>query len=159
MPKPIQVATAAIAVRTFAEAEGQWMLLLQQRSASREFPLHWECPGGKLEEHESPAEAVRRELMEELDIDVGEVCPRPIVVCAFNRPVGRVAYDVGLYLVVLDAVCLEQIHVRDAVGVGLFPLDAIYTMVCVPSCYTLAAQINRMGGLARVAETYLKESL
>jgi 8-oxo-dGTP diphosphatase len=47
-------------------------LLACQRCASAQFPLKWEFPGGKLEPAESPSEALRRELKEELGIEARE---------------------------------------------------------------------------------------
>ncbi len=47
-------------------------VLICQRNAASEFPLKWEFPGGKIEVGESPAEALRRELREELAIEVLE---------------------------------------------------------------------------------------
>lgn len=47
-------------------------VLICQRSAKSKFPLKWEFPGGKLEAGESPAEALVRELREELAIEVLE---------------------------------------------------------------------------------------
>lgn len=41
-------------------------VLLQQRSRNRNFPMTWECPGGKTEGKETLIETVRRESFEEV---------------------------------------------------------------------------------------------
>jgi 8-oxo-dGTP diphosphatase len=46
------------------------LVLACQRKKSVRYPLKWEFPGGKLEEHELPQHALVRELREELAIDV-----------------------------------------------------------------------------------------
>ena len=64
-PKPLRV-VAGLLYR-----EGK--LLICQRRKSAVFPLKWEFPGGKIEPGETPADALHRELNEELDIDAGDV--------------------------------------------------------------------------------------
>lgn len=51
------------------EKEGQ--LLAVQRSPRMRHPLKWEFPGGKVEKGESPEQALRREIREELCIEIG----------------------------------------------------------------------------------------
>ena len=63
-PKAIEV-VAGLIVR-----DGR--VLICQRSATSKFPLKWEFPGGKVETGENPSAALRRELREELAIDVEE---------------------------------------------------------------------------------------
>lgn len=47
-------------------------LLIQQRRAGTDCAGQWEFPGGKLEPGETPEQALRRELQEELSIIIGE---------------------------------------------------------------------------------------
>ena len=60
--KSIQVACAII------ETGGK--VLSTQRGESMSLPLKWEFPGGKINNGESPEECLKRELSEELGIEV-----------------------------------------------------------------------------------------
>jgi len=53
-------------VAAIIEREGK--ILVGQRTPGQSHPLQWEFPGGKVEAGETPAEALRRELEEELAI-------------------------------------------------------------------------------------------
>jgi len=53
-------------VAAIIEREGK--ILVGQRTAQQAYPLQWEFPGGKVEAGETPAEALVRELEEELAI-------------------------------------------------------------------------------------------
>ena len=48
-------------------------ILLSQRSAEKSFPLQWEFPGGKIEEGENSGGALKRELFEELNIEIDKI--------------------------------------------------------------------------------------
>lgn len=45
-------------------------ILIAQRKATDRVPLMWEFPGGKIEEGETPEECLKREIKEELNIDI-----------------------------------------------------------------------------------------
>lgn len=49
-------------------------ILCAQRGETKALPLKWEFPGGKIEKGESPQEALRREIIEEVHckIEIGE---------------------------------------------------------------------------------------
>jgi 8-oxo-dGTP diphosphatase len=63
-------------VAAILEREGR--ILICRRTPSQSHPLKWEFPGGKVEPGESPAQALARELDEELGITqaVGEEITR-----------------------------------------------------------------------------------
>ncbi len=56
-------------------------VLIQRRPAHKNYGGMWEFPGGKLEAFETPEMALRRELKEELDIEVNIHHMKP---CGFN---------------------------------------------------------------------------
>lgn len=56
-----------LVVAAVIERDGK--ILIGQRRQDDRHPLKWEFPGGKVEQHEIPRDALKRELMEELDID------------------------------------------------------------------------------------------
>lgn len=45
-------------------------ILVTQRGEKMKLPLKWEFPGGKLEENESEIECIKREIKEELNIEI-----------------------------------------------------------------------------------------
>ena len=50
------------------------LLLLRDNKIDIPFPNMWDIPGGKIEESETPEEAIRREMMEEMSINnLGEI--------------------------------------------------------------------------------------
>lgn len=62
MSNPIPVVCALI--------EHDDRLLLAQRPAHKHLPLKWEFPGGKVEPGEKPADAIVREIREELGCEI-----------------------------------------------------------------------------------------
>jgi 8-oxo-dGTP diphosphatase len=50
--------------------ERDGLVLAAQRSAAMALPLKWEFPGGKIDAGESPEECLRREIVEELGMQV-----------------------------------------------------------------------------------------
>ncbi len=69
MPAPRLEVAAAVILR----ADGKF--LLAQRPAGKVYAGYWEFPGGKVENGESAEAAVKRELHEELGIDVERAFP------------------------------------------------------------------------------------
>ncbi len=72
MSRPILLVAAAALVDTDNR------VLITRRPAGRPMAGLWEFPGGKVEPGETPEGALRRELHEELGIDVCPTCLSPL---------------------------------------------------------------------------------
>ena len=62
-----------VAVGVLIDAEGRF--LLTSRPEGKVYAGYWEFPGGKLEPGETVEQALRRELSEELGIEIGPAQP------------------------------------------------------------------------------------
>jgi len=87
-------------------------ILIGQRKAGQRHELKWEFPGGKVEPGESPREALRRELQEELDIvaTVGAEIARYEHAYRGRPPILLIFYRVSRYQGELRNQVFEQIR-------------------------------------------------
>ena len=72
-PTPSPRTPVDVAVGVLIDAQARF--LLTSRPAGKVYAGYWEFPGGKLEPGESVAQALRRELHEELGITIAAVEP------------------------------------------------------------------------------------
>jgi 8-oxo-dGTP diphosphatase len=71
--EPVDVAVGVLVERASDGTEGRF--LMTTRPAGKVYAGYWEFPGGKLEPGESVEAALRRELHEEIGIEIGAVHP------------------------------------------------------------------------------------
>ena len=93
--------------------------LVTRRSAAMSAPLKWEFPGGKVEPGESPEGALRREVREELhiEIEVGHL---------LGRGEGRVGRDREIRLAVYAATWLSgDLELTEHHELGWFAPDEL----------------------------------
>lgn len=69
-------------VSAVALVDVEGLVLLGKRPKGKHMEDKWEFPGGKVEQGETPEQALIRELKEELDIDVEESCLAPFTFIA-----------------------------------------------------------------------------
>lgn len=79
MAKLLIVAAAAL-----IDADGR--VLVARRPAGKAMAGLWEFPGGKLNEGESPEDALVRELREELGIEARAACMAPVAFASHPTP-------------------------------------------------------------------------
>jgi 8-oxo-dGTP diphosphatase len=120
-PKPaIQVVAGAL-----VSLQGQ--ILIAQRPKGKHMAGGWEFPGGKIDQGETPLAALRRELEEELDIQVQKA--EYLVSCDHEYP-DRVVH-LELWLVTefkgepkpLDHQALRWVNVDQLATADLLPAD------------------------------------
>ena len=73
MKGPQQPRVVHVVAGVISDADGR--VLLAQRPAGRHLAGGWEFPGGKLEPGEAPFDGLRRELREEIGIEVESATP------------------------------------------------------------------------------------
>lgn len=115
--KTVKVVAAVIRA---VNKDGEPIIFATQRGYG-EFKDGWEFPGGKIEEGETPQEALKREIMEELDteISVGEL----IDTIEYDYPTFHLSMDCFWCEVVKGNLVLKE--AEDAKWLGKDELDKV----------------------------------
>ena len=148
--RPVDVAVGILIRRDGA-------LLLASRPEGKPYPGYWEFPGGKIEPGETVAHALRRELHEELGIDLRAVMPWVVRVHDYPHALVRLFF---CRVLEWDG----EPHAREGQRFGFFALDALPAPLLpatipvlrgleLPSIYAIsaAAQLGVDAFLSRLA--------
>ena len=101
-----------------------------------EFKGQWEFPGGKVEDNETPQQALIREIKEELEtqINVGEL-------------IGTIEYDYQTFHLSMDCFWCEviegELKLIEAESARWLTKDMLYDVQWLPADITLLAEIEK----------------
>lgn len=98
-------------------------LLLTQRLENKDYPLTWECPGGKVEGNESHHDAMNRELAEEIDCYGREIAMNALW-CGYVTE--------RIFLLMYRAVLTETPKPREKQGIGWFTAEEVAGLTMTP---------------------------
>ena len=126
------VRVVAAVIKTVNES-GEPIIFATQRGYG-EFKDGWEFPGGKIEEGETPQEALRREIKEELDttIIVGEL-------------IDTIEYDYPTFHLSMDCFWCEaasgELKLKEHEAARWLKKDQLYTVDWLPADITLIDKV------------------
>lgn len=129
--KTVRVVAAVIKA---TNENGEPIIFATQRGYG-EFKGGWEFPGGKIEEGETPQEALKREIMEELDteISVGEL-------------INTVEYDYPTFHLSMDCFWCEvidgELKLLEAEAAKWLTKETTYDVKWLPADITLVEKIK-----------------
>ena len=130
--KTVKVVAAVI---KSANKNGEPIIFATQRGYG-DFKGGWEFPGGKIEEGETPQEALKREIMEELDteIEVGEL-------------IDTIEYDYPTFHLSMDCFWVEivagNLELKEAEAAKWLTKETLDSVGWLPADITLIDKIRR----------------
>ena len=120
-------------------------VLVAQRPSGKHLAGAWEFPGGKIEPGETPYAALRRELREELDIEIGSI--EPVIGVPWHYAQKSIFLDVYRVLDYSgtphgrEAQALDWRLVDELVGLNMPPPDRpVVTALRLPSYYAITPE-------------------
>jgi 8-oxo-dGTP diphosphatase len=142
---------AVLQVVAGALRDGQGRVLLAQRPAGAAHAGLWEFPGGKCEPDESPVAALRRELHEELGVDV--VAGEALLRVPWRYP----AREIVLHVIEVAAFTGEP-HGREGQQIAWVSIDALHRWPMPAADIPAAAALRLPRAYAITPDTGADES-
>jgi 8-oxo-dGTP pyrophosphatase MutT (NUDIX family) len=113
----LSFANAAAAI--IQREDGKYLLQKRDDRPDIWYPDHWGCFGGAIDADESPEQALRRELMEELSLDIRNA--RPFVSLDFDLAgMGLGFYRRFYYAVAISSLEEDAINLGEGSAIGAF---------------------------------------
>ena len=129
--KTIKVVAAVIKA---VNKEGEPIIFATQRGYG-EFKDGWEFPGGKIEDGETPQDALKREIMEELDTEI-----------AVGELIDTVEYDYPEFHLSMDCFWCEVVKgdlvLKEAEDAKWLRKEELNTVDWLPADVELVGKIN-----------------
>jgi 8-oxo-dGTP diphosphatase len=131
--KTVRVVAAVIKAKN---QDGNTILFATQRGYG-DFKGGWEFPGGKIEEGETPKQALKREIMEELDI-----------VIKVDDLIETVEYDYPTFHLSMDCFWCELVSgdlvLKEHEAARWLKLEELTTLEWLPADVTLVEKIMEL---------------
>ena len=114
-------------------------VLVAQRPAHKHLGLKWEFPGGKVERDESPENALRREIREELacDITILRGLPR------FTHDYGTVVIEMIPYVCALEPSSPPP-HPHEHIAIKWVQPEALRTLDLAPADLPIVDALSKL---------------
>ena len=116
----------AVAAIIFLE-DGNYLLQLRDNKQGIFYPGHWGLFGGGVELEEEPVDAIRREIKEELGIEIDEV----VVVSRFDfdlTPMNLGKFYRIFFMVKIPSIIIKQLKLSEGKDFGFFSRKEILSM-------------------------------
>lgn len=115
-------------------------ILCAQRGPDKSLPYLWEFPGGKIEKEESPQEALKREIQEEMkcEIEIGEQVEHTVY-----------EYDFGtVHLTTFSCRLIEGVPVlTEHTSIKWLPPENLQTLEWAPADIPAIERLSRASSL------------
>ena len=107
-------------------SEGKVLLQLRDDRQDIPYPNCWGTFGGQIEEGETPEDAIKREIREELEYEIA--CPEYFGNFPFD------GYDIYMFRLIDPDISLDNVRVKEGQRGQFFGRDEIRGIPCAANC-------------------------